>query len=74
MKAKSVIHAEYEILSECLNNIPLNDVEQALVNDKVSGKRFQKGAKNVANLIRNLMTRRQHRLPKEHEHYKEKED
>lgn len=74
VKAKSVAHAEYEILGECLNNIPLNDVQEALVNDEVSEKRFKQGAKNVATLIRNLMARRQHRLPKEHEHYKQKED
>ena len=74
MKAKTITHAEYEILKEVLNNIPLEDLYKAIVEDEASEKRFKSGAANVAKLIRNLMVRRQHRLPHEHEDFKEKEE
>ena len=74
MKAKTVTHVEYEILKEVLENIPLNEVEATMVNDTVTEKRFTTAAKNVAGLIRNLMTRRQHRLPAKHPQYKQKEE
>jgi len=74
MKAQTITHAEYEILKEVLNNIPLEDLYEAIVADEVSEKRFKAGAGNVAKLIRNLMVRRQHRLPHDHEDYKAKEE
>jgi len=74
MRAKTVTHVEYEILKEVLNNIPLDEVETNMVDDTVTEKRFATAAKNVAVLIRNLMTRRQHRLPHTHKDYKQKEE
>lgn len=74
MRAETVIHAEYEILKEVLSNIPLDDIHDAMVTDEVSEKRFKTGARNVAVLINNLLTRRIHRLPKTHEEYKPKEE
>ena len=74
MRAKTVTHVEYEILKQVLENIPLDEVETSMVNDSVTEKRFTTAAKNVAVLIRNLMTRRQHRLPAEHPQYKQKEE
>lgn len=74
MKAKTIPHVEYEILKEVLNNIPLDDLYEAIVADEVSEKRFKAGAANVAKLIRNLMERRQHRLPHDHEDFKTKEE
>ncbi len=73
-KAQTIPHVEYEVLKEVLNNIPLEDLYNAMVADETSEKRFKKGTANVAKLIRNLMVRRQHRLPYDHEDYKEKED
>lgn len=74
MRAETVIHAEYEILKEVLSNIPLDDIHDAMVTDEVSEKRFKTGARNVAVLINNLLTRRIHRLPQTHEEYKPKEE
>ena len=74
MRAKTVPHVEYEILKEVLNNIPLDEVEANMVDCPVTEKRFTTAAKNVAGLIRNLMTRRQHRLPHTHNDYKQKEE
>ena len=72
MRAKTVPHVEYEVLKEVLNNIPLEDLHDAMVADETSEKRFSTGAGNVAKLIRNLMVRRQHRLPYDHAEYKAK--
>jgi len=73
-KAQTIPHVEYEVLKEVLNNIPLEDLYDAMVADETSEKRFKSGAANVAKLIRNLMVRRQHRLPHDHEDYKQKEE
>jgi len=73
-RAQTIPHVEYEVLKEVLNNIPLEDLYDAMVADETSEKRFKSGAGNVAKLIRNLMVRRQHRLPHDHEDYKPKED
>ena len=73
-KAKTVIHAEYEILMAVINNVPLNEVHDRLVMDAASATRFGKAANNVAQLIKNLAVRRQHRLPFDHPDFKHKED
>jgi len=73
-KAQTIPHVEYEVFKEVLNNIPLDDLYDAMVADETSEKRFKSGAANVAKLIRNLMVRRQHRLPYNHEDYKQKEE
>tara|TARA_R110002167_G_scaffold156976_1_gene351780 strand:- start:31901 stop:32152 length:252 start_codon:yes stop_codon:yes gene_type:complete len=74
MRAKTVTHVEYEILKQVLENIPLDEVETSMVNDTVTEKRFNTGAKNVAVLVRNLMNRRKHRLPRTHKDYTQKEE
>lgn len=74
MRAKTITHAEYEVLKEVLTNIPLDDLYDAMVADETSEKRFKAGAGNVAKLIRNLMVRRQHHLPHDHDDYKAKEE
>tara|TARA_R110000737_G_scaffold300403_1_gene307298 strand:+ start:353 stop:601 length:249 start_codon:yes stop_codon:yes gene_type:complete len=74
MRAESIPHVEYEILSEVINNIDIADVQDAMVTDVVTEKRFKTGAKNVAKLLRNLMARRTHRLPHTHTEYKQKEE
>ena len=73
-RAQTIPHVEYEVLKEVLNNIPLEDLYDAMVADEASERRFKSGAANVAKLIRNLMVRRQHRLPYDHADYKQKED
>lgn len=73
MRAKSVVQVEYEILQHLLDDIDLQDLEQQLVDDKHSKKRFEDGAKEVFRLINNLAQRRIHRLPKTHEDYEVKE-
>lgn len=73
MRAKSVVHVEYEILIHLLDEIDLQDLEEHMVKDKVSRKRFDDGAKKVFTLINNLAERRTHRLPQDHEDYKVKE-
>lgn len=73
MRAKSKVHVEYEILQHLLDDIDLQDLEQQMVDDKHSKKRFEDGAKEVFRLINNLAQRRIHRLPKTHEDYEVKQ-
>jgi len=72
MRAKTVIHAEYEIIQHILDEIEIHSVRERMVTDEHSEKRFETGAKNVSDLITNLATRRLHRLPKDHADYQEK--
>ena len=73
-RAKTVPHAEYEILKLISDCIELQALRERMVpeGDDVAAKRFDTGAKNVANLVNNLATRRQHRLPKTHQDFQEK--
>lgn len=75
-RAKTVIHAEYEILKLIGDCIELQALRERMVpeGDDVAAKRFDTGASNVANLVNNLAVRRQHRLPKGHQDFKAKED
>ena len=73
MRAKTVIHVEYEILKHILENVSVGAVRDRMVTDDVSEKRFLTGGENVLNLIRNLADRRKNRLPQEHEDYHAKE-
>ena len=73
-RARTVVHAEYEILNEVLRNTDFGAVEDRMVDDTVTQKRFVTAAKNVASLINNMITRRLHRLPYEHPDYTPKED
>lgn len=73
-RAKTVIHAEYEIIKHIIANLDISDVKERLCpdGDEHALTRFDKGAENVANLIQNLADRRTHRLPKEHVDYESK--
>ena len=62
-RARSVAHVEYEILQWVGDRAWL---------DGLMEKRFRKGATNISTYLRNMMDRRQHKLPKDHEDYKEK--
>ena len=75
-RAKTVIHAEYEILKLVTECIELEALRERMVHvgDGVAAKRFDTGATNVANLVNNLAIRRQHRLPTAHRDFKEKVD
>jgi len=72
MRATSVIHVEYEILTYLIHQIDVSQIKERMVDDEVSLKRFENGGENVLQLIQNLADRRKHRLPKDHLDYKEK--
>jgi len=74
MRAKTVPHVEYEILRHILNEVDISDVVMEMVpeGDEVAKERFDKGARSALQLLRNLMLRRLHRLPKDHPDYQEK--
>ena len=72
MRAKSVVHVEYEIFLHILDEIEIESLEKIMVEDKHSKKRFEDGAAEVFKLINNLAQRRLHRLPKNHPDFKEK--
>ena len=73
-RAKTVIHAEYEIIKHIISTVDISDVKERLCpdGDEHALTRFNKGAENVANLIQNLADRRTHRLPNEHVAYESK--
>lgn len=73
-RARSVTHVEYEILDWIGRQAWLDGlmVEMIPEGDKVAEKRFRTGATNISGYLRNMMERRQHKLPKDHDDYKEK--
>ena len=75
-RARSVAHVEYEILQWVGDRAWLDGLMAEMVpkGDKVAEKRFRKGATNISTYLRNMMERRQHKLPKDHEDYKEKKE
>ena len=75
-RARSVTHVEYEILQWIGSKAWLDQlmVEMIPEGDKVAEKRFRKGAENICKYLENMMKRRQHKLPKDHDDYKEKEE
>ena len=74
MRAKTVPHVEYEIFMHLLKHIDVSEVKENMVPFEVTKwrKRFSQGAES-AQLIHNLCVRRQHRLPKDHVDYVDKE-
>tara|TARA_R100001015_G_C4634634_1_gene201558 strand:+ start:2842 stop:3075 length:234 start_codon:yes stop_codon:yes gene_type:complete len=74
-RARSVTHVEYEILDWIGRKLWLDGlmVEMVPKGDKVAEKRFRKGATNISGYLQNMMERRQHKLPKDHDNYKERE-
>ena len=75
-RAKSVAHVEYEILEWVGRRAWLDGLMAEMVpkGDKVAEKRFRKGATNISTYLRNMMDRRQHKLPKDHPKYMEREE
>ena len=77
-RARSVEHVEYEILDWIGRRAWLDELKQNMTPwkngqpDKIAKKRFRKGAENICRYLENMMERRQHKLPKDHEDYKEK--
>lgn len=78
MRAKSVVHVEYEVFKRILDSEiiaeTLEDIRMDLVpsNDSVAEKRFDEGVKSASQYILNLLERRRHRLPEEHEDFQVK--
>ena len=74
-RARSVAHVEYEILQWVGDRAWLDGLMAEMVpkGDKVAEKRFRKGAENICRYLENMMERRRHKLPKDHEDYKERE-
>ena len=75
-RARSVAHVEYEILQWVGDRAWLDGLMAEMVpkGDKVAEKRFRKGATNISTYLRNMMDRRQHKLPKDHPEYMEREE
>ena len=73
-RAVSITHVEYEILQHIGYEIDISGLISQMVptGDKVAEKRFRKGAENICRYLENMMERRRHKLPKDHEDYKEK--
>tara|TARA_R110000824_G_scaffold32561_1_gene105033 strand:+ start:6716 stop:6973 length:258 start_codon:yes stop_codon:yes gene_type:complete len=73
-RAKTVTHAEYELIKHIIGNIDVDAVKQNMVpnGDSVALKRFNTAGSNIKRLLVNLGKRRQHRLPKDHPDYNKK--
>ena len=74
-RARSVTHVEYEILQWIGSKAWLDQlmVEMIPEGDNVAEKRFRKGAENITEYLQNMINRRRHKLPKDHDAYKERE-
>ena len=75
-RAKTVVHVEYELIKHVLENIDVGAIKFDMVpeGDAVALKRFETAGANIKKLLVNLGKRRQHRLPKEHPDYNEKDE
>jgi len=72
MRAKSVQHAEWEILNLIISDIDLSELKVQMCDDVHSTKRFDKAAENLLKRLDGIMATRTKHLPKEHpEHTKE---
>lgn len=73
-RATSVTHAEYEILNWIRKRIDIADLEQQMVGDEVTSKRFKSGMEKIDGYLSNMMERRRHKLKPTHRAYKEKDE
>jgi len=79
MRAKTTVHVEYEILKNILQSKEIGMVIERIkadmvpTGDEVAEKRFDNGINSAAQLIRNMIDRRKHRIPKNHIDYEVKE-
>ena len=78
MRAKSVVHVEYEVFNSLLDSDLIAEVvadlkmEMVPNNDSVAETRFEDGVKSASKFISNLAERRIHRLPENHVNYQPK--
>ena len=74
-RARSVTHVEYKILEHLGNKAWLDPLMLKMIpkGDKIAEKRFRKGAENITEYLQNMINRRRHKLPKDHDAYKERE-
>jgi len=66
MRAKSIQHAEYEILQHLLGEIDLQDLRDEMCDDAHSTKRFDKAAGNICKMLSEKAMVRVKNLPKDH--------
>ena len=71
-RASNVVEVEYEVLCWLRDNIDISELRSLMATDKHSKKRWETGVSNVCSLLDNMCSRRLHRLPKDHDEYKEK--
>ena len=75
MRAKTTTHVEYEICKAILNSKELGLVieqvktEMVPTGDGVAEKRFNSGTQSLSQLLQNIVDRRLHRIPKNHQDY-----
>ena len=80
MRAKTTIHVEYEVLKAILQSKEIGMVIERVkadmvpLNDAPAEKRFDSGVISAAQYIRNMIDRRQHRIPQNHPDFKVKPD
>lgn len=76
MRAKSIDHAEFELIQHLLDTVDLFGLEQRLApeGDEHAKKRFDKACEKVCKLLENMGDRRRHKLPTDHPHFRPKED
>ena len=78
MRAKTVIHVEYELMKAVINSKEIGMVidrvsaDMVPLNDPAAAKRFDNGVKSLAQLLQNIADRRLHRIPKNHPDYRGK--
>ena len=79
MRAKTQVHVEYELFKAILDSEEIAEVIEGVrelvvpQGDAIAERRFNDGIKSGAQYIDNLMARRVHRLPDDHDDYEPKE-
>lgn len=80
MRAKTRPHVEYEVLKNILESKEIGMVIERVkadmvpLNDTAAEQRFEGGVQQAAQMIRNIVDRRKHRLPHNHPDFKVKSD
>tara|TARA_R110000744_G_scaffold337903_1_gene443054 strand:+ start:13 stop:258 length:246 start_codon:yes stop_codon:yes gene_type:complete len=79
MRAKTVIHVEYELMKAVINSKEIGMVidrvsaDMVPLNDPAAAKRFDNGVKSLAQSLQNtFVERRRHRIPTNHPDYRGK--
>ena len=66
MRAKSIQHADYEIIEHLLGEIDLAGLKALMCDDEHSTKRFDAAAKNLCDRLTAMADVRRKNLPKGH--------